>query len=253
MLSIPRDLWGPIPGQGSNRDQLRLRHRRQPADPDHPAGPRHPHQPLRRGQLRHLPRHQQRGRRGQASTSRPRPRTPTRSQHPGRRLLQPEGRPGPGLRAVPPLRVLPERLLALRGRERPGPHPAPAGVHQEDDQEGRRRVHQPARPQQHHRRHHQEPHRRQRLQPQPHAQPGQGLPLHGRRRHPEPHPADLLLRHRRRRRRPGPAAAPGGPDDRRLQRLRHPRPQATAATPTPAGTTTTGRHRAARHGGRRHR
>ena len=45
--------------------------------------------------------------------------------------------------------------------ERPGPHPAPAGLHQEDDQEGRGRVHQSDRPQRHDRRDHQEPHRRQ--------------------------------------------------------------------------------------------
>ncbi len=117
MLSIPRDLWGPIPGQGSNRINSRLRHRRQPADPDHPAGSRHPDQPLRRGQLRHVPRHHQRRRRGQLLLPDAGQGHLLDARHSRARLLQPDGRPGAGLRAVPPLRVLPGRLLAFRGRE----------------------------------------------------------------------------------------------------------------------------------------
>jgi anionic cell wall polymer biosynthesis LytR-Cps2A-Psr (LCP) family protein len=55
MLSIPRDLWGTHPWARQQPHQHRLRHRRQPADPDDPTGPGYTHQPLCRGQLRHLP------------------------------------------------------------------------------------------------------------------------------------------------------------------------------------------------------
>ena len=122
--------------------------------------PRIPHQPLRRGRLRRLPRHRQRGRRRQGVlpvAGAGRGRGPV---HRRPRMRRARRRRGAGLRPQPQLRDLRGGRVADRSHRRPGPHPAPAGLHPPHAaQGGVVRVEQPPHPQPPHR------HRRARRHP----------------------------------------------------------------------------------------
>ena len=140
ILSIPRDLYVPIAGEGYCRPgQRRLRPRRRPGpDRDDPAVARDHHQPLRRGRLRRVQGHRRRGGRGRALPAGVGAGLHQRARHPRDRLRRGRRHPGPGVGPQPELPV-PARRRADLGRRppgRPGSHRAPAGLHPADAQEG---------------------------------------------------------------------------------------------------------------------
>ena len=224
LLSFPRDLW--VPDLGHRRQpahQHGLQQRPPAADQHHRAGLRHPHQPLRRGQLRQLPRRGQRHRRRAAVLQHPDAGQELGPQHRDARLRDPQRRPGAVLRPVPPPAVLRHqgRLLEVRRHRRPGPHHPPADLHPHRDRAGRGQAHgpQPHRHQQPGAQRGQEPQGRLQLHAGRHARPDGRLQVLRRQEAPDLHPAHVPPRDRRRRRRaaaaghrePSPCSTPSAP------------------------------------------
>ena len=140
ILSFPRDLWVKI---GTSNRKSRINSAFDKGDPSRLVQTielqlRHPGRPLHRGRLLRVQVPGRRPRRGQDPLRLPDPRQVHRPRHPGPRLLLDERRRRARLRPLPSLPVRGERPLEGGRLERPGPHPAPAGLHQADAAQGRR-------------------------------------------------------------------------------------------------------------------